>query len=77
MFIVLVRLVLFLLVVVLVIAAIVAVVIVVSRGFRTSAAPPQPGSVPPGWYPQQDGSQRYWNGAAWTEDVHPPTRPSA
>lgn len=23
----------------------------------------------PGWYPQQDGTQRYWDGSAWTEHV--------
>lgn len=23
------------------------------------------GSPPAGWYEQEDGSQRYWNGAAW------------
>lgn len=27
-------------------------------------APPQPVA---GWYPQPDGSQRYWNGVAWSE----------
>lgn len=24
---------------------------------------------PAGWYPQSDGSQRYWDGAAWTNHV--------
>lgn len=24
---------------------------------------------PAGWYPQPDGSQRYWDGVAWTEHV--------
>jgi len=23
----------------------------------------------PGWYPQQDGTQRYWDGTAWTNHV--------
>jgi hypothetical protein len=26
----------------------------------------------PGWYPQQDGSQRYWDGAGWTDQVISP-----
>ena len=26
---------------------------------------------PAGWYPQPDGSQRYWDGAAWTEHTAP------
>jgi uncharacterized protein len=26
-------------------------------------------SAPAGWYPQPDGSQRYWDGAAWTSHV--------
>jgi hypothetical protein len=25
----------------------------------------------PGWYPQPDGSQRYWDGKAWTEHTAP------
>lgn len=28
-------------------------------------------SAPAGWYPQADGSQRYWDGAAWTEHRAP------
>lgn len=27
----------------------------------------------PGWYPQADGTQRYWDGHAWTEHVEQPT----
>ncbi|MGO4255688.1 excalibur calcium-binding domain-containing protein [Marmoricola sp. RAF53] len=27
----------------------------------------------PGWYPQPDGSQRYWDGQVWTEHVQQPT----
>lgn len=27
--------------------------------------------VPAGWYPTPDGSQRYWDGNAWTEHVAP------
>ena len=26
--------------------------------------------APAGWYPQPDGTQRYWDGAQWTEHVH-------
>lgn len=37
-------------------------------------------STQPGWYNQPDGSQRYWNGQAWTEHVRPmqalPTAPA-
>lgn len=29
----------------------------------------------PGWYPQPDGSQRYWDGRAWTSYV-PPSLPA-
>jgi hypothetical protein len=34
----------------------------------------------PGWYPQQDGTRRYWDGSVWTEHVQasasdPGTRP--
>ena len=25
--------------------------------------------APAGWYPQTDGSQRYWDGSAWTDQV--------
>lgn len=36
---------------------------------------------PAGWYPQQDGTRRYWNGIRWTEHVAPeppaPACPSA
>ena len=28
-------------------------------------------STPAGWYPQEDGRQRYWDGAAWTEHFAP------
>jgi hypothetical protein len=30
--------------------------------------------TPPGWYAQGDGL-RYWNGAAWTDHVAPPSAP--
>lgn len=26
--------------------------------------------APAGWYPQPDGTQRYWDGNAWTEHIH-------
>lgn len=30
----------------------------------------------PGWYPQPDGTQRYWDGKGWTEHTAPaPTEP--
>lgn len=31
-----------------------------------------PQQTPPGWYPQADGSQRYWDGRGWTEHTQPP-----
>src|ERR1035437_5769593 len=27
--------------------------------------------APAGWYPQPDGTQRYWDGSAWTEHTAP------
>ena len=30
-------------------------------------------STPAGWYPQEDGRQRYWDGAQWTEHFAPGT----
>jgi hypothetical protein len=35
------------------------------------AEPQGPGQTPAGWYadPSGDGGQRYWDGAAWTEQV--------
>lgn len=32
-------------------------------------------SQPAGWYPQHDGSQRYWDGQSWTSQVAPPPPP--
>lgn len=29
-------------------------------------------SAAPGWYPQPDGRERYWDGAAWTEQMRDP-----
>lgn len=31
---------------------------------------------PAGWYPQQDGSQRYWDGSAWTAHTAPAAPPA-
>ncbi|WP_159449219.1 Ltp family lipoprotein [Demequina sp. NBRC 110055] len=28
-------------------------------------------NAPAGWYPQEDGTQRYWDGAQWTEHIAP------
>ena len=33
-----------------------------------STTPPSP----PGWYPQNDGTRRYWDGSTWTSHVAPP-----
>jgi hypothetical protein len=64
---------LILLILLLVVGMIVAIVIVASRSrSRSGVVAPQPGSVPPGWYPQAGGGQAYWNGAAWTGDATAP-----
>jgi len=36
------------------------------------------GATPPGWYPdvERPGGERYWNGAAWTEDRRPGAQPA-
>jgi hypothetical protein len=70
---------LILLILLLVVGMIVAIVIVASRSRSRSSVvvASQPGSVPPGWYPQAGGGQAYWNGAAWTGDVQPPTGSTA
>lgn len=36
--------------------------------------PNQP-SVPPGWYPDGQGGQRWWDGTQWTEHTQPPASP--
>jgi Protein of unknown function (DUF2510) len=35
--------------------------------------PPPPTNVPPGWYPdpERQGTQRYWDGATWTDQLAP------
>lgn len=35
-----------------------------------------PQNAPAGWYPQPDGSQRYWDGYQWTEHVSPLSDPA-
>ena len=39
----------------------------------TPPPPPPPHSTPPGWYPDphDPGTQRYWDGAQWTESRAP------
>jgi hypothetical protein len=32
-------------------------------------------SAAPGWYPSQNGDQRYWDGTAWTEHYAPVEEP--
>lgn len=33
--------------------------------------------APAGWYPQPDGTQRYWDGSTWTEHISPAAGPAA
>lgn len=33
-------------------------------------------TTPPGWYPDAQGQQRYFDGTAWTQHVAPPTAPA-
>jgi hypothetical protein len=33
--------------------------------------------APAGWYPQEDGRRRYWDGSAWTNQVGPAAEPGA
>lgn len=57
-----------------IVAVIVAVIVVVRRsGSRRGEALPRPGAVPPGWYPQVEGTWRYWDGTRWTGDAPPPS----
>lgn len=39
----------------------------------------QNATTPPGWYPDRDGGQRYWDGTAWTNHTQPAaaSRPEA
>lgn len=34
-------------------------------------------SIAPGWYPDQNGHQRWWDGTQWTENVQAPYDPAA
>lgn len=44
------------------------------RQAPTAVVVPPPAVVPPGWFPDPQGSgrQRWWSGTAWTDHIHPP-----
>lgn len=48
-------------------------------GIQAGTGVPAGGLPPAGWYPdpQQGGRQRWWDGARWTEHVHPPEGPQS
>ena len=46
---------------------IVLVIVVAARSSKTATPPPVQPTGLPGWYPQPDGTQRYWDGREWTE----------
>lgn len=62
-----------LIIIVLVVVVVTVIVLAVSRGGRsgTAASAPQQPANAPGWYRQPDGTQRYWDGRAWTEHTAP------
>lgn len=33
--------------------------------------------TPAGWYPQADGTERFWSGAGWTDQSRPGPTPAA
>jgi hypothetical protein len=37
--------------------------------------PGGPPTTPPGWYPDGQGGQRWWDGTAWTQHTQPPPPP--
>ena len=45
------------------------VVFLVVRGASTGAR--QPIAAPAGWYPDQNGVRRWWDGTTWTEHTQP------
>lgn len=44
---------------------------------RRAAVAPPPAGPPAGWYPDDAGALRWWDGVRWTEHVQPPPRPRA
>lgn len=53
--------------VVLVVAVVALVVVLATKGSRKAAVPASAPVGLPGWYPQPDGTKRYWDGRGWAD----------
>lgn len=42
---------------------------VIVQAPQPAALPSAPAAAAPGWYAQADGTERLWDGAAWTEQI--------
>lgn len=50
-----------------VVAVVVLVIVLAVKGGRSARTPVATSAGTPGWYPQPDGTQRYWDGRSWTD----------